>query len=84
MTILSLWLPILLSAVAVFVVSSIIHMVLGYHANNFKKIPDEETFRAAVGPLNVPPGEYIPLPTQDAGFSVQLRSLNKAQLAGND
>jgi len=59
MTILSLWLPILLSAVAVFVVSSIIHMVLGYHANNFKKIPDEETFRAAVGPLNVPPGEYM-------------------------
>jgi len=29
--IMSLWLPILLSAVFVFIASSIIHMVLGYH-----------------------------------------------------
>ncbi len=59
MTILSLWLPILLSSVAVFVVSSIIHMLIGYHANNFNKLPDEEGFRAGVGPLNIPPGEYM-------------------------
>lgn|GEM_PF-4561169 len=37
-----LWAPILLSAVFVFVVSSIIHMVLKYHANDFKKVPDQD------------------------------------------
>jgi len=35
---LSLWLPILLSAFVVFVVSSIIHTVLGYHASDFEKL----------------------------------------------
>jgi len=59
MTILSLWLPILVSAVGVFIASSIIHMLLGYHANNFKKIPSEDSFRDAVRPLSIPPGEYM-------------------------
>ena len=58
-SIISLWLPILLSAVAVFLVSSIIHMVLTYHRSNFSQIPDEQTFRDAVRPLNIPPGEYM-------------------------
>ena len=31
-----LWLPILLSAVLVFVASSLIHMVLGWHRHDFK------------------------------------------------
>ena len=44
----SLWLPILLSAVVVFAASSIIHMVLPYHRNDFKKLPDEEGFLAAL------------------------------------
>lgn len=59
MTIISLWLPILLSAVGVFIVSSIIHMVLGYHNTNFKQLSDEENFRKSVGPMNIPPGEYM-------------------------
>ena len=33
---LSLWLPILLSAVFVFIVSSVIHMLLTYHRRNFR------------------------------------------------
>jgi len=33
--IMALWLPILLSAVFVFIISSIIHMVLKYHQNDF-------------------------------------------------
>ena len=37
-----LWLPILLSAVIVFVVSSIIHMALPYHKSDYRKLPDEE------------------------------------------
>ena len=59
MTILSLWLPILLSAVGVFVVSSIIHMILGYHNSNFKQLPDEEKFLKDVGAMDIPPGEYM-------------------------
>lgn len=55
----SLWLPILLSAIAVFLASSIIHMVFTYHRSNFSKLPDEETFRDSVRPLNISPGEYM-------------------------
>ena len=59
MTILSLWLPILVSAIGVFILSSVIHMLLGYHQNNFKKIPNEDDFLDTVGKLEIPPGEYM-------------------------
>ena len=35
----SLWLPILLSAVVVFVASNVIHMVLGYHRSDYDQLP---------------------------------------------
>src|SRR6185369_15721250 len=54
----SLWLPILLAAVFVFVASSIIHMVLGYHRGDFGKLPDEDGMMDAIGKFNIPPGEY--------------------------
>ena len=54
----SLWLAILLSAVLVFVVSSIVHMVLKYHKDDFRRFPEEEAVRRALGPLNIPPGDY--------------------------
>jgi hypothetical protein len=57
--VMSLWLPILLSAVLVFVVSSIIHMMLTYHRTDYSRLPDEEKVLDALRPLNVPPGEYI-------------------------
>ncbi|TQV85037.1 hypothetical protein [Aliikangiella coralliicola] len=55
----SLWLPILLSAVAVFIVSSIIHMLLPYHRSNLSAVPDEQNFRDTVRPLQIPAGEYM-------------------------
>ncbi len=55
----SLWLPILLSAVIVFVVSSIIHMVLPYHRNDFGKVPAEDEVMDALRKLEIPPGEYV-------------------------
>lgn len=58
MTIMALWLPILLSAFFVFVASSIIHMALGYHNNDFAKLPNEEGVMDALRPFNIPPGEY--------------------------
>src|SRR6201982_1839851 len=38
----ALWLPILLSAVIVFFASFIMHMVLGYHKSDYRKLPDED------------------------------------------
>jgi hypothetical protein len=57
-TIVSLWLPILLSAVAVFVVSSLLHMVLRYHQNDFRRLPQEEAVLEALHKFSIPPGEY--------------------------
>ena len=56
--IMSLWLPILLSAVAVFILSSIIHMALGYHANDFKGLPNEKQVLDDLRKLNIPDGNY--------------------------
>ncbi|MCW9095642.1 MAG: hypothetical protein OQJ74_07355, partial [Ignavibacteriaceae bacterium] len=56
--ILSLWLPILLSAVAVFILSSIIHMVLGYHKNDFSTLPNEKQVLDDLRKHNLPEGDY--------------------------
>lgn len=58
-TIASLWLPILLAGVLVFIGSSVIHMLLGYHKNDFRPVPDEDAAIAAVRALNIPPGDYV-------------------------
>lgn len=58
-SIVSLWLPILLAAVLVFVVSSLIHTVLNWHHNDFAKLPAEDQVAAALRPMNIPPGEYM-------------------------
>jgi hypothetical protein len=56
----ALWLPILLSAVLVFVASSVIHMVFtGWHASDYRQIPNEDQVRAALQPLAIPPGDYV-------------------------
>ena len=54
----SLAVPILLSAVIVFIASSIIHMVLPYHRSDIRKVPKEDEFLEALRRLNVPPGDY--------------------------
>lgn len=55
----SLWLPILLSAVLVFVASSVIHMVLGYHATDFGPIPGEARVMEVLREEGVEPGQYV-------------------------
>jgi hypothetical protein len=55
----SLWLPILLSAVIVFVVSSIIHMLLPYHRSDFGKLPAEDEVMDALRKFDIPPGDYV-------------------------
>jgi hypothetical protein len=57
-TIPELWLPILLSAVAVFVLSSIINMFLPYHRTDYAKLPDEDQVMAELRRAGVPPGDF--------------------------
>ena len=54
----SLAIPILLSAVFVFVASSIIHMVLSYHRHDMRQVQNEDAFLEAFRKLNVTPGDY--------------------------
>ncbi|MGH9345755.1 MAG: hypothetical protein ACRD26_00680 [Vicinamibacterales bacterium] len=59
----SLWAPILVAAVLVFVVSSIIHMVLPYHRTDFGRLPAEDDVMDALRRFKIPPGDYfIPCP----------------------
>src|SRR5215475_5925587 len=52
----ALWLPILVSAVIVFFASFIIHMVLGYHKTDFRKLPDEDRVTDALRSAGVTRG----------------------------
>ena len=54
----ALWLPILLSAIIVFIASSIIHMLLRYHQSDYRQLPDEDKLLAAMRPANLTPGLY--------------------------
>lgn len=54
-----LWIPIVLSAVLVFVVSSIIHMVLPWHKGDYPAVPDEDKLLDALRPFNLQPGDYM-------------------------
>ena len=64
----ALWLPIVLSAVIVFIASSIIHMVLPYHRGDYKELPGEEKIGAAIREAGVTPGLYIIPYTTHAGM----------------
>jgi hypothetical protein len=78
--VLSLWVPILLSAIIVFVVSAVIHMVLTYHRNDFRRLPKEDDVLEALRRLNVPPGDYAaPYAASPAGMKdpAFLERMNK-------
>ena len=55
----SLWIPILVSAALVFVVSSVIHMLLPVHKGDFRKLPNEDEALEAMGKLGIEPGDYM-------------------------
>ena len=55
----SLWLPILLSAILVFFASFVIHMLLPYHHSDFAKVPSEDQVQDALRKFNIPPGNYM-------------------------
>lgn len=55
----ALLLPILLAAVAVFVVSSVIHMALPLHKSDMRGLPNEDAVLDAMRKSSLQPGEYM-------------------------
>ncbi len=55
----ALWLPILLSAVIVFVASSIMHMVLPYHRSDYGQLPEEDRLLTTLRSASLKRGLYI-------------------------
>src|SRR5688572_12619160 len=67
----SLWLPVLVSAVIVFVASSILHMVLPFHRNDLRRLPSdkEDQVLDVLRRASLPPGDYgAPHPGSAAGM----------------
>ncbi len=58
-SVLSLWLPILVAAVFVFILSSILHMALKYHNSDFGGVPSEDQVRSSLRGFGIPPGDYV-------------------------
>jgi hypothetical protein len=54
----ALWLPIVVSAVIVFIASSILHMALGYHRRDYSGLPNEARLLAAMRSEGIAPGSY--------------------------
>ncbi|HET7108006.1 MAG TPA: hypothetical protein VFI38_14435 [Candidatus Acidoferrum sp.] len=55
----ALWLPILVSAVFVFIASSIMHTVLTYHKSDCHQLPDEDKLLAALRGAGLQRGLYM-------------------------
>lgn len=70
-TIADLWLPILVSAVAVWIASAIAWMAMPHHKGDFKKLSNEDAVMSAVRGLGVPPGVY---------FFPHMQGCNKAKM----
>ncbi len=58
-TIAALWMPILLSAMIVFIASSIIHMGPFWHRGECPSLPDQDRVMDALRPFGFKPGEYM-------------------------
>jgi len=54
-----LWLPILVSPVLVFLVSSVIHMVTPWHKGDYRTVPNEDGVMQALRPFGLTPGDYM-------------------------
>jgi hypothetical protein len=54
-----LWLPILVSAIVVFIASALSHMVLTYHRTDLRAVPAEAEVMEALRKFGIPPGDYV-------------------------
>jgi hypothetical protein len=54
-----LWMPIVLSAVIVFIASSVMHMVLPYHTNDYQRLPEEDKLLTEMRTVTLKRGMYM-------------------------
>lgn len=54
-----LWLPLIGSAVGVFIASSLIHMVFKWHNADYRKLSNEDEVAAAIRKGNATTGQYV-------------------------
>lgn len=73
----SLWLPVVVSSIAVFVLSAIVHMVLRTHRADYKGLPNEGAVADVMRKGGLAPGYYVtpycPDPKQMADPAVKER-----------
>jgi hypothetical protein len=66
-----LWLPILVSALAVFVASSIIHMGPFWHKTDYPALREQDRVMETLRPFQLAPGDYM---VPRAGSSAEMRA----------
>jgi hypothetical protein len=54
-----LWMPIIASAVLVFIASHVIHIVIKWHNSDYRKLANEDDVRAAIRAASPAPGQYV-------------------------
>ncbi len=59
MFLVQLWIPILASAVLVFIASSLIHMVIKWHQADYRGFANEDAVRDAIRAGSPTPGQYV-------------------------
>ncbi|MDA0657656.1 MAG: hypothetical protein O2931_01600 [Planctomycetota bacterium] len=77
----NLWLPIVLSAVALFFASFLSWMILQLHKQDWIKIPQEDEFLAAVSRMGLPPGNYM-FPACDTPEQMKSEEFQKKWKSG--
>jgi hypothetical protein len=77
---LSLLLPIVVSAVAVVVLSVIVQMT-GWHKGDYRKLPDEDGVMGTLRPFNLPPNDYM-VPHPGSGRDMKSQEFDAKCAAG--
>lgn len=77
----SLWLPVVVSAVAVWIVSAILHMVLKYHRADYKALSKEDVIASAIRGAAPSPGIY-PIPYCTDGSQMKDPAFQKKYADG--
>ncbi len=79
-----LWMPILVTAVLIFIASTMIHMVFKWHNADYQKLTNEDDVRAVVHASSAEPGQYmIPycVDMKEMGGEVMMKKFNDGPVA---
>jgi hypothetical protein len=77
----SLWLPILVSGIALFFASFSAWMILPHHQGEWTGLPDEAAMAKAIKSSNIPPGQYM-IPFAGSGAEMKSESYRQRVASG--